>query len=296
MNLKFIKLVCVLTVGASTSIARAAPLVYVTNWKNGTISTVPTGGGTATTFATGLAHPEGIAIDPTGQIYVNNQLSGVIHKVSQTGVLTPFVTIPVTSHTSIGGMKSDATGNLYVSLQTETTNAGGIYKVTPSGGIATYAFGLGNPQGLAFNSSGTLFIADINNGEVYQIAAGGGFVTPFAALPGCTDIAVNAAGEVFVSTNGSVERYSPAGVDLGQYGSVPSASGLAFDSLGNLLVSLSTPTGGGTTVDAIAPGSRTVSTYATGFSGPLFIATIPEPATIGLVACVFSCMLARSRR
>ena len=51
--------------------------------------------------------------------------------------------------------------------------SGKIYEFTPSGAQSTFASGLNQPVGLAFNSAGDLFEADANSGNIYEFTPGG---------------------------------------------------------------------------------------------------------------------------
>ena len=48
-----------------------------------------------------------------------------------------------------------------------------IYEFTPGGAQSTFASGLNDPDGLAFNSAGDLFAADIGSGNIYEFTPGG---------------------------------------------------------------------------------------------------------------------------
>jgi glucose/arabinose dehydrogenase len=51
--------------------------------------------------------------------------------------------------------------------------AGNIYEYTPNGTQSTFATGLDHPFGLAFNSSGNLFEADSYSATIYEFTANG---------------------------------------------------------------------------------------------------------------------------
>jgi hypothetical protein len=55
--------------------------------------------------------------------------------------------------------------------------SGNIYEFTPGGVRSTFASGLNNPLGLAFDSAGDLFEADYGSGNIYEFTPGGAQTT-----------------------------------------------------------------------------------------------------------------------
>ena len=55
--------------------------------------------------------------------------------------------------------------------------SGNIYEFTPGGVQSTFASGLNNPLGLAFDSAGDLFEADYGSGNIYEYTPGGAQTT-----------------------------------------------------------------------------------------------------------------------
>src|SRR5437868_12582600 len=51
--------------------------------------------------------------------------------------------------------------------------SGTIFRFTPAGVKSTFATGLSNPVGLAFDRKGDLFVADANSGSVFEFNAAG---------------------------------------------------------------------------------------------------------------------------
>jgi hypothetical protein len=169
---------------------------------NGVITTVA-GNGTAgfsgdngPATSAQLNMPSSIALDSTGNLYINDEWNNRIRKVSN-GVITTVAggglsglgdNGPATSAgVSPSGIAVDATGNLYigdfgrirkVSSDVITTVAGdGNCRFSGDGGPAISAQ-LCFPLDVAVDSAGNLYIADANNGRIREIS--GGIITTVA--------------------------------------------------------------------------------------------------------------------
>ncbi len=132
-------------------------------------------------------------------------------------------------------------------------DSGTIYKFTPTGVRTTFASGLSEPAGLAFDRAGNLFVADgfdmvTGHGNVYKFTPTGvrttfasGLNTPFA-------LAFDSRGNLFVADGGdgydcpvaaAVYKFTPSGLRSTVASetikfSIP--DGLAIDSADNLFV------------------------------------------------------------
>jgi hypothetical protein len=149
----------------------------------GTIGTQGTNNGTG--VAAQFAFPEGIAVDPDGNIFVADDADSTVRKITPDGVVTTFVGgVNKTGFTDgVGtdarfnfpfGLAIDANRNLYVA---DTANQI-IRKVTPGGSVTTLGglagiFGnvdgngndarLHSPQGIGVGSDGALYVSDKDN-------------------------------------------------------------------------------------------------------------------------------------
>lgn len=163
-----------------------------------------------------LAHlnlPEGIAVDPQGNLYICDSGNNCVRKVDTSGIIT---TIAGTGAAGYGG----------------------------DNGIATSA-GLNYPSGIVFDTAtGNIYVADESNNRIRRIDTNG-LITTFAGtgtagfggdgglataatLSGAEGVAVDTAGNVYISDSGNsrIRKVTPNGVIHPYAGSgVPGFSG-----------------------------------------------------------------------
>ena len=224
-----------------------AGTVYVTDTGNFTIRKI-TAGGVVTTLAglagvsgtnngTGttarFAQPEGIGITSSTLIYVADTWNHAIRQVTQAGVVSTFVgtlgtpgavngTSTVAQFNQPQGMAIDSSGNIYVgdtgnqlirritSAGVVTTLAGSVTNYGAANGSGTNAF-FWDPQGVAVDSSGNVYVADSFNNTIRKVTPGG-TVTTFAGGAGLIG-SVN-------GTNTSARFWQPQGVAVDFSGNV----------------------------------------------------------------------------
>jgi len=238
----------------------------------------------------------GVAVDPAGDIYVADNFNG-IRKVTPAGVVTTFVGLSMASGNlsqgleTVGQLAVDASGNLYVAAASDDT----IRKVTPAGVVTTLAGTSGvtgsadgtgtaaqfnDPQGVAIDAAGNVYVADTNNnvirkitptGVVTTLAGGGSFscrdgMGSAAQFSEPSAVATDAGGDIYVadSNNSTIRKITPAGMVTtvaGQCGTDGTADGagsaasfyaphgIAVDSAGTIYVADS----GGDTIRKITP-------------------------------------------
>jgi DNA-binding beta-propeller fold protein YncE len=197
--------------------------------------------------------------------------------------------------------------NLYVSTnRLQSLGGHAILEFTPSGMQSTYATGLDNPRGLAFDGLGNLFAAEILAVDDHVLGRALKFnlrnhvsTVGSAAWFNFVGLAIDIAGNAYVMATddrspvgaGTIFKFTPDGERI-VFGSVPgttpgnllqASQGLVFDSAGNLYAA----DGGAQTIFEFAPnGTRTVfvgpsafaaGAYPTGLafdsSGNLFVST-----------------------
>ncbi len=182
---------------------------------SGTISTVagsgPAGysgdGGPATLAQINL--PRGLAVDAAGDLYIADTDNHRIRRVDTSGIITTVAGEGVAGSAGDGGpatsarldspheLAFDAAGNLYIAdtnnhrirrvdtSGTITTFSGtGSEGLSGDGGAATSAM-LDNPEGVAVDSSGNVYIGDTDNHSIRKVDASG-TITTFAGsgIPG----------------------------------------------------------------------------------------------------------------
>jgi len=265
-----------------------ADTLYVTSAGNNLIMRY-TAPGVGSVFASGglMDHPNGLAFDRTGNLFVGNYHGGNILKFTPDGLGSIFaVGVSSTPY----GMAFDTSGNLYVADVINNS----IRKFTPGGVRSTFASGLDYPVGIAFDAAGNLFAANYFGNSITMITPGGSKST-FAntGLNGPEGLAFDTSGNLYVANSANhahgaayIERFTPGGVGSLFVGGIYDPQGLAFDNAGNLFA---TSRGDSNSILQITPGGG-VSTYATGgLDTPAFMTMqpVPEPSVAALVVAPF---------
>jgi sugar lactone lactonase YvrE len=206
-------------------------------------------------------HPEGLAADAQGNIYVATfefGIPNVIYVFAPNGQLTK--TIPLTGAVPLG-LAFDASGNLYVA----NFGGGTVIKFSPpftssSSPAATYPIctftflvdcGL---NAITFDAAGDLYVSDSFGGKIYKIDLPGGSVTTFASdellkpapqphgFPpfGANGLAFSAdGGTLFVAntTDDRILKVDASSRVVSQFAqSINGADGIVFDAQGRLWV------------------------------------------------------------
>jgi sugar lactone lactonase YvrE len=161
--------------------------------------------GTAEPFATDLGVACGLTFDPDGTLYVGDR-SGTIFKVDRRGHARTFASLPpsvAAVHLAVGPDRT-----LYVTAPT-LSSYDAIYRIDRDGTVNAAHTGFGRPQGLAFDSSGTLFVVDAlaGNSGLYRVGKSGPPELVLAG-PGLVGVAFDPHGGLVVCSNDTAYRLS----------------------------------------------------------------------------------------
>ena len=238
-------------------------------------------------LASGLSYPQGVAVSPTGTIYVADTGNNRVVTILSTGVVTPLST-PGFTLNSPGGVAVDASGNLYIA---DSYNAR-VLEVPVSGSptpIGGAAFSL--PITVAFDPvNNVLYVGDANNNAVYKVVGG---VTTQLAIGNVTNLfpqalVTDSSGNLYIADGNSNNVYelpfggttaqnvTPSGFTLS------SPFGLGFDAAGDFFVLdsfnsriIEVPPGVGSTPYQVPiTGLNTASSLALDPSGNLYVTDV----------------------
>jgi hypothetical protein len=210
---------------------------------------------------------------PAQNLFVANYGGGDIVEFTPGGVQSTFASL---SYARTLGFNS--AGNLFVPDGTS------VYEYTSGGVQSTFVSGVGFPQGIAFDSSGNLYLGS-SGGYIYEFTPAG-VQSTFADVGNSQNgLAFNSAGDLFDADpgTGSVYEFTPGGVKTTFASGLDAPVGLAFNNAGDLFVS---DEGSGDIYEYTPGGAK--STFASGLSDPAYIAfqdevlPLPEPPTLAL--------------
>jgi trimeric autotransporter adhesin len=284
-------------------------------------------GGLAT--AAYLSNPTGVAVDSAGNLYIADSRHHRIRKVTKAGIISTVAGDGTQGYSGDGGLATaaqlrlpngvavDSAGNLYIAEPSNnrirkvtaagiiSTVAGGGTGNLGDGGPATAAY-LSDPTGVAIDSAGNLFIAELNTNRIRKVTrkgiistavgkviggfSGDGGAATAAHLSDPTGVAIDSAGNLLIvdSQNNRIRKVTRKGIistvagngssgfsgDGGLAAAAPlrNPTGVAVDSASNLFIADS----GNNRICKVTPEgiiSTVAGNGASGFSGDGGLAT-----------------------
>jgi sugar lactone lactonase YvrE len=205
---------------------------------SGVVSTLAGNGSSGDTNGTGTAaqfySPHDVAVDSAGTVYVADLYNALIRQITPEGVVSTLAgsgsygyaegTSTEAQFYSPAGVAVDSAGTVYVGDSYNDR----IRQITPEGMVSTlagsgsygYTDGTGltakfkNPEGVAVDSAGNVYVADTQNHCIRRITSEGVVTTLAGSTKGYTDgigtaakltwpngVAVNSAGTVIYVTD-----------------------------------------------------------------------------------------------
>jgi sugar lactone lactonase YvrE len=157
-------------------------------------------------YATGLGTATGLAFGSDGSLFVGDR-SGSIFRVLKDRQVETFATIPASVAAFHLAMGPDEC--LYVAAPTLATHDA-IYRITPDRLVDVVYDGPGRPQGLAFDSSGALYVVDALAGGAGLYRLDASAAKPEAELvltaPSLVGVAFDPEGGLLLASNDTVWR------------------------------------------------------------------------------------------
>jgi sugar lactone lactonase YvrE len=221
--------------------------IYVADSGNNAIRMItPTGVVTTLAPTASFSGPQGVAVDASGTVYVADTDHNEIREISPSGIVSTLAgsttagnadgTGAAASFSAPDGIAVDSAGDVFVA---DTGNSE-IRMITPTGVVTTLAGsgttgnadGTGaaasfyDPEAVAVDSSGNVYVADTFNSEVREVMPGGVVTTLASSFSYPSGVAVDSVGNVYVadSSHNEISKVTPAGAVTVLAGSTSSGS------------------------------------------------------------------------
>ncbi len=219
--------------------------VCTSNAATGSAITLPSG--------TSFSLPDGIALDSAGDLFVADSGNNRIVEISHAGT----VSYPLTVANGLSGPMGVAVNSTGTIIYVANTNANDVLE--DNGGVlTTLGSGFNQPQGVAVDGNGNVFVADTGNSKIEEIS--GGTVSALGssyAFNQPSGVAVDSSGNVFVADTGNNAVVEISGTTVTKLaGTYNLPFGVGVDSAANVYVAdnddfevrMITPAGGVTTL------------------------------------------------
>jgi sugar lactone lactonase YvrE len=146
--------------------------IYVADSGDGKVKKIAISNGTVTPVGTGWSTPFGVALDAAGNLYVADQGTYSVAKVTTASVKST-VMYPLYAY----GVAVDPSGNVFssdsVGYTVQEVPLGGSQQALVSSSASIDGTPLNSPEGMAVDSAGSVYLADLGNGRVIKLQPGG---------------------------------------------------------------------------------------------------------------------------
>lgn len=160
---------------------RSSRDVIVPDSPNGVVWRLPNDGSTAVQIGGGMVRPVGADVDLHGDVYVADE-GGPVWRIGG----TPLAQVRVVSLRIPDDVLVDRDGSLVVN----TLGDGMVHLVSAEGTVTTLLGGLRNPQGIALDGAGNLYVTEFDAGRIDRLVRAFVLSPPVVAWPDTTHVIV----------------------------------------------------------------------------------------------------------
>jgi len=258
-----------------------------------------------TFISSNISGPNGIAFDPSGNVYVSNGAFNSISKFGSTGIFLSTIGSSITL-ADPAGLAVDSQGNLYAANFGVSPGVTSTIAKFDSAGtfVGAISNNVNRPFGALVDAADNLYVGNWFTNNISKFDSSGTFQTTLGDsnnINGPMGIVKDSGGNLFVANLNSpigsnVTKFNPAGLFAGYIGdsaNLTNPAALAIDSAGNLYVS--------TGISNTAMISKFDSLGALQFSWTIpsvpntMAIAVPEPSTAVLVLLGAGALLAYRR-
>ncbi|MDQ5971334.1 MAG: hypothetical protein QG566_280, partial [Patescibacteria group bacterium] len=197
----------------------------------------------------------GIAVDPSGNIYLGDNSNSRVQKFDSSGTyVSQFGTLGTGNgqfNGSVTGVAIDSSGNIYVADgvldRVQKFNSSGTY-VSQFGSTGTGDGQFDTPFGIAIDPSDNIYVVDGVNSRVQKFDSSGTYVSKFGTLgtgngqfTNPRGIAIDSSGNIFVvdAWNHRIEKFDSSGNYISQFNDTAGFSyptGIHIDAYDNIYI------------------------------------------------------------
>jgi sugar lactone lactonase YvrE len=237
----------------------ASGVLWVADALAGSVSKVSTRG-VVTLFSAAFGEPDGLVFDTKGNLYVSELELGQISVIAKGASAASVFVARAALQNAPAGLCLGAGNSIYA---VGLNNA--VSKISAAGVVTRVAPQLNVPGAMASDAAGDLFVVNSASGTLVKLPAGGNVFTPVASgfsIPYYSNepvsfVATDAAGNAYVSDSvaGTVSKITAGGTKT-IFAKVTGATGLAFDSNGNLYVGSATASVSTGSITKVTPSGK----------------------------------------